>query len=78
MVLNQKSLKGGTLHEVLFEVEKADCKRNLVVLALFYMILKTSLCVQHFCSFAVILFIVNLLSTAEKYCHMTKFEKWPL
>ena len=46
--------------------------------ALFYMILKTILCVLHFCSFAAILFIVNLVSIAEKYCHVTKFEKWPL
>ena len=42
------------------------------------MILKTILCVQHFCSFAAILFIVNVLSIAEKYCHVTIFEKWPL
>ena len=42
------------------EVWKADCKRNLVSLAL-YMILKAILCVQHFCSFGAMLFIVNLL-----------------
>ena len=42
-------------------VQKVECERNLVVVAFFYMTLKAILCVQHFCSFGAMLYIVNLL-----------------
>ena len=47
----------------LLRVQKAHCERNLGVLAFFYVMLKAILCVQHFCSFGTILYIVNLLRT---------------
>ena len=39
----------------------ADCERNLVALAFFYITLKAILCVQHFCRIDAMIFIVNLL-----------------
>ena len=46
-------------------VQKAHCERNLGVLTFFYVILKAILCVQHFCSFGTILYIVNLLKNID-------------
>ena len=46
-------------------VQKAHCERNLGVLTFFLIILKAILCVQHFCSFGTILYIVHLLKGTD-------------
>ena len=46
-------------------VQKAHCERNLSVLTFFKIILKTILCVQHFCSFGTMLYIVHLLKGTD-------------
>ena len=51
-------------------MQNADCKRNLVVLEFFDMILKTILCVQDFCSFGAMFFTVNLLIKTDPLLFM--------
>ena len=53
------------LQEHPLRVRKAHCERNLGVLTFFLIILKAILCVQHFCSFGTILYIVHLLKGTD-------------